>query len=660
MAAKPGTLAAVRSLFGPLHAPAPPDGGWGWLPVFGSFVIYCVTVSLQYVTGIFLSAFLADELLSGGASRTTVSWAASLQSFAYLIGALPAGWGVNTIGVRWTTLLGAVLLIAGFTLASMDSFATLPGVYVLYSCATGLGCALASAPSVILVQRYFVKRRATATGLAVAGSGVGAVILGPVLQAQVDVGGWRQAFRVTAALVAVIVPLGAMLLVPLEVTESGGSSVASSKSSMSAFGSAGDLEAAEAEERWKREWEEAHAPGAGVSAEAAAAAAEAEADAAEAADEAQASAVDFMAPGLTGFTEHGEERVRHHGGGARSTSDAPRPGAHLASPSGSSRVLLLNTSSRDVDWGGVTDAAPTGAVPAGSSSTGAVPTSAVASKAAAAALAMAALTHRPRYSARQLLSQRPFQLWLAFVACFGCTWFIFIAHANSSFREAGTSADAAALLVSLQGFSNMAGRVILGFTADALTAHVSKLALVQVCIFSLGLVTVLLSIPACLGALGYQATFMVVNGLLGGSLVSLYGPISVELVGLASLPIAAGLFQAVQAPLVLIGPPLAMALRTVDGTWATVWGATGALVLVSCFLCSFIETPLPKHGPLTTKDFVSSAARCCGGGESWGRLKDVGVGASQGGASGRAEEVTVIAAAAAPLQVAPPRREEAL
>ena len=419
----------------------PPDGGVGWIVVLGAFSGCVIATGLQYMSGLFAVALSADAALSGGPSSTAVSWAASLQSCAFLAGALPAGWGVIAFGARVTTCIGAVLIVSGFFVAAW--LKSLAGVFIFYSLATGLGCALASAPSVMLVQCWFVSRRAFATGIVVSGGGVGAFLLGPMLQAQVDAGGWVHAFRAAGGLAACVLPLAAACLVPRDV-----------------------------------------------------------------------------------------------GVGEESGTVPISPRVSVDEMTVQKPVLLQR---RHTEW--------------------------------------------------QLLARPSFRLWLLTMACQGCIWFVTITHTNATFRENGTSAADAASLISLGGLATVAGRVVVGYIADALAPRISRLAMFQICLALAACATALLAVPSLQASLLYQHVFVFANSFFGGSVVSLISPILIDLVGVESLPIATGLVQTFQALVVLPAPPAAMVIRVALGSWGVVWGAVAALSVVAIWVCSLIDAP---------------------------------------------------------------------
>jgi hypothetical protein len=190
---------------------------------------------------------------------------------------------------------------------------------------------------------------------------------------------------------------------------------------------------------------------------------------------------------------------------------------------------------------------------------------------------------------------------MTYIGLYGGAWFVIIAHFNSAAREQGTSADDAAILVSVQGFSNTIGRLIVGMCADALKS-LTKLQLLQCCCFTTALFTALLAVPACLSSFHYQVLYMLINGLFGGSVASLQAPIAADLVGVHNLPASFALIHMIQSPMVLLLPPAAGALRSLVG-WPSVWSASGLLVFFASCALSTIKSVRAGGGPWTLDSF---------------------------------------------------------
>jgi MFS family permease len=192
--------------------PYPPEGGWGWVVVFASWIAHCVVLGLQYSFGVLYRALLADVAFSGG-GRSDAAWVGSLAASLMLgMGSL-TGELVNRFGTRPVVGFGSILVCSGFLLSSFVTDLRL--LYVTYGVLVGTGFSLSFAPSVMIVSRYFKKRRALATGFAVSGSGLGTFILGPISQLLIEAGGWRYCMRVLGITGGILLVLAACTYVPV-------------------------------------------------------------------------------------------------------------------------------------------------------------------------------------------------------------------------------------------------------------------------------------------------------------------------------------------------------------------------------------------------------------------------------------------------------------
>ena len=116
---------------------------------------------------------------------------------------------LNRFGVRITTVLACLSCSAGLAMGSFASQVIV--LYISFSLPFALGLSFIYTSSPIIVTYYFTKRRSFALGIVTAGQGLGTMILGPTLQALVDVFDWRDTFRVFAGILAVVSVTGCFL-----------------------------------------------------------------------------------------------------------------------------------------------------------------------------------------------------------------------------------------------------------------------------------------------------------------------------------------------------------------------------------------------------------------------------------------------------------------
>ena len=178
----------------------------GWLVVAAAFAVTFVGFGSAYT----FSAFVEPLQRDFAASRGSVSLVFSLAGFLYfglgiVSGPLADRWGARRLAVVGMVLTGAGLALAG-------AARSLTEVYLAYSLGIGLGVGCSYVPVLGAVQRWFVRRRGFASGLAVAGIGVGTLVMPPLATALIAAFGWREAYLLLGGL-AVLLGAGMALLV---------------------------------------------------------------------------------------------------------------------------------------------------------------------------------------------------------------------------------------------------------------------------------------------------------------------------------------------------------------------------------------------------------------------------------------------------------------
>jgi MFS family permease len=139
---------------------------------------------------------------------------ASIASVNFLVYALAApfvGLAFDRCGPRVLMPLGGALVGGGMLLSGFGS--SLWHFYFSFGLITALGQgALGFVGHNALISFWFVRRRATAIGIASMGQGLGALIMVPLTQFLIDRIGWRMTFMVSAGLILLaVVPANALL-----------------------------------------------------------------------------------------------------------------------------------------------------------------------------------------------------------------------------------------------------------------------------------------------------------------------------------------------------------------------------------------------------------------------------------------------------------------
>ncbi|XP_026874983.2 monocarboxylate transporter 1-like isoform X2 [Electrophorus electricus] len=172
----------------------PPEGGWGWAVVMGAFI----SIGFSYAFPKSITVFYRDIEVIFNASTSRVSWISSLNaSFIYAGGPISSIL-VNMYGCRPIMIAGGCLSGAGLIAASFCN--TVEGLYFCVGVVGGLGLAFNLNPALIMISKYFYKRRPFANGIAMAGTPVFLSALAPLNSWLYDQFGLRGSFLILGGL----------------------------------------------------------------------------------------------------------------------------------------------------------------------------------------------------------------------------------------------------------------------------------------------------------------------------------------------------------------------------------------------------------------------------------------------------------------------------
>lgn len=170
----------------------------GWVVVGAAFGVLFVGFGVAYSFAAFFHA-LRDEF---DATRGDISLVFALTGFLYFgLGAV-SGPLADRIGPKPVVLAGILLIAVGLLLAAAAQ--ALWQIYLTYSVCVGVGVGLAYVPVVGAVQRWFVKKRGMASGMAVAGIGAGTLAIPLLASGSIELWGWRSTYLTLAAMTLVI------------------------------------------------------------------------------------------------------------------------------------------------------------------------------------------------------------------------------------------------------------------------------------------------------------------------------------------------------------------------------------------------------------------------------------------------------------------------
>lgn len=428
-------------LFTPLSYTEIPDGNYGWIIVLASFICLSIASGSQFAFGLFYSDLLVLSLNNAPITAGVLSAEyCALQGFGVISGLL-----IKRYDERLVAIGGGFLSALGFVCSSFSP--SIEILFLTHGIMVGAGFSLVCTASGLVVTRWFAKRRATAVGIVVAGSGVGTMVIGPVVQIALDTFGWRGAMRVVAGITCVI-PLFALLFRPIIVIPTTTLII----------------------------------------------------------DDDKTTNVD------------------------KKTTELPQ----VSQPITKTITTSLST---------------------GSELVGPI-----------------------------LLLDSLFLTWCIALALYSGSFYSVLTHFVTASKESGTSSSNAALLVSIQGFANIAGRLSMGALSDV--RGISRGYVIAVCIgllaLSVGGLTFLLPFFVA------QVSFMIIAGLCGAAVIAAT-PFLIEFVGMRRIPIALGWTATLQAPLTAAVPPLVGYFRSTTGSYTSVWIPLGATMLLAAFLAAWVQ-----------------------------------------------------------------------
>lgn len=181
---------------------------YGWVIVFVGFL------AMWFITCIFSSAAgmmvnpVTEEL---GISRSRFTMASTACSIAGMIMSTSIGKVFAKFSVKKTMLAGSALFAACYA-----AYGLAPNIYVFYVIGFISGFAMIMSSMVAistLLARWFDEKRGLAVALASTGSGVGGVVMNPVIGALVTSIGWRKTYFALGAMIAVVMIPAVLFLV---------------------------------------------------------------------------------------------------------------------------------------------------------------------------------------------------------------------------------------------------------------------------------------------------------------------------------------------------------------------------------------------------------------------------------------------------------------
>ena len=172
---------------------------YGYVILALCFVNMVVMRGVNGAFGVYYIALLEEFAWS----RSDGASIAAINFFVYALASPAVGLAFDRLGPRLLMPLGAALVGTGLVLSSFSN--SLLGLYFSYGIVTALGQgALSFVGHNALISFWFVRRRATAIGIASMGQGLGALVMVPVTQLLINAVGWRWTYIVTGGLMLLL------------------------------------------------------------------------------------------------------------------------------------------------------------------------------------------------------------------------------------------------------------------------------------------------------------------------------------------------------------------------------------------------------------------------------------------------------------------------
>ncbi|XP_073966655.1 monocarboxylic acid transporter silnoon [Choristoneura fumiferana] len=163
---------------------SPPDGGYGWVVVFGAFMVQF------WVAGLFKSyGVLYVEIMETfpDSSESVASWIpAALSTLCLALAPLSSAL-CEKYSCRLVVFVGGLFCGTGLALSYFST--GLLHLLLSFGVMTGIGGGLSTTPGIVIVSQYFDKHRALANGICVSGTAAGSFVFPMLIEKLVSMYG---------------------------------------------------------------------------------------------------------------------------------------------------------------------------------------------------------------------------------------------------------------------------------------------------------------------------------------------------------------------------------------------------------------------------------------------------------------------------------------
>jgi MFS family permease len=180
-----------------------------WLAAWVTLAILSVAYGAPLLVVVGLTSIQATL----GTDRSSVALAGALVWVGTGLGGVMMGWLADRIGIRFTVLIGTVMMATGLAISAAGSVWALDIGHGLLIGLLGNGAIFA--PLVVYVTRWFDRRRGSALALISSGQYIAGVVWPSVFERGIALCGWQLTMLVySVVVIAVIAPLTMLCLRP--------------------------------------------------------------------------------------------------------------------------------------------------------------------------------------------------------------------------------------------------------------------------------------------------------------------------------------------------------------------------------------------------------------------------------------------------------------
>ncbi|KAG0253342.1 hypothetical protein DFQ27_007484 [Actinomortierella ambigua] len=182
---------------------------YGWVIIAASFFLQFISLGIANIFGVYQNYYL-NHAYKGRASAFEISWIGSLTIVTLDMLGPYTGALCDYVGHRQTAMMGIVVMSLSLVAAAFAQ--EVWQLYLAQGFLYGVGCSLTYFASLTIPSQWFTKNRGMVTGMAIAGGGIGGMILSPVVSKLLESLGLRWTILITAIAQAALLLPAAMLL----------------------------------------------------------------------------------------------------------------------------------------------------------------------------------------------------------------------------------------------------------------------------------------------------------------------------------------------------------------------------------------------------------------------------------------------------------------